>query len=110
MPIQPHTVLLLCASLSALAGSSLALAGDITKTSLTIYNNDLALVEEVRPLGLVAGRNKIEFKNVSASLRPETVALAAKGIDIVEQNFDFDLLTPQKLIEKSVGKQIQLVL
>lgn len=104
-PLAP----LLIASLMVICGVAKVTAGDISKTSLTIYNNNLALVEEIRPLELVAGRNRLEFKNVSASIRPETVALSAQGIDIVEQNFDFDLLTPQKLMEKAVGQQVQLV-
>ncbi len=100
---------LLITSLVFMGGMTKATASDISKTSLTIYNNNLALVEEVRPLELISGRNRLEFKNVSASIRPETVALSAQGIDIVEQNFDFDLLTPKKLMEKAVGQKIQLV-
>ena len=80
-----------------------------SKLSLTIYNNDLALIQETRALDLNAGRNKLEFKDVSASIRPETVSLTASGIGIVEQNFDFDLLTPEKLMEKAVGHQVQIV-
>jgi hypothetical protein len=46
---------------------------------------------------------------VSARIRPETVSLAAEGITIVEQNFDFDLLTPTKMMEKAVGQEVTLV-
>ena len=46
---------------------------------------------------------------MSAQIRPETVSLAAQGITIVEQNFDFDLLTPGKLMEKAVGQTITIV-
>src|SRR5688500_2359475 len=77
--------------------------------TLTIYNNDLALVQDVRALEFAAGRSRLEFKDVSASIRPETVTLSAAGIDIVEQNFDFDLLTPAKMMEKAVGRQVQIV-
>ncbi len=76
---------------------------------LTIYNNNLALVEDKRTLNLPQGRSTLEFKNISASIRPETVSLNALGVNIIEQNFDFDLLTPNKLMEKSVGQQVQLV-
>ena len=79
------------------------------KLSLTIYNQDLALIEDVRHLDLAAGRSKLEFKDVSAHIRPETVTLTAAGVGIVEQNFDFDLLTPEKMMEKAVGKQVQIV-
>jgi len=77
--------------------------------SLTIYNGDLALVRDVRQMEVPTGRTKLEFKDVSGRIRPETVSLDGKGLSVVEQNFDFDLLTPQKMMEKAVGKQIQIV-
>ncbi len=55
------------------------------------------------------GRQRIEFEGVSAEIRPETVSLAAGDISIVEQNFDFDLLTPAKLMEKAVGREVTIV-
>lgn len=100
---------LLAVSLLSILTTSSYASDESQQVSLTIYNNDLALVEETRQLNLAQGRNKIEFKNVSASIRPETVALNSAGVEIVEQNFDFDLLTPEKLIEKSVGETVQLV-
>ena len=62
--------------------------------SVTIYSDDLALVQDHRPVTLAGGRQRIEFEDVSARIRPETVSLTAAGLSIVEQNFDFDLLTP----------------
>lgn len=79
------------------------------RVSLTIYNQNLALIEEVRKLDPGAGRSKLEFKDVSASIRPETVVLSADDLSIVEQNFDYDLLTPQKLMEKAVGQEVEIV-
>ncbi|SFK60787.1 DUF4139 domain-containing protein [Caulobacter sp. UNC279MFTsu5.1] len=79
------------------------------KLSVTIYNNDLALVQDVREMTLAAGRQKLEFKDVSAAIRPETVSLSAAGLSVVEQNFDYDLLTPDKLMEKAVGQQVKIV-
>src|SRR5690606_41969944 len=75
--------------------STAAFAQDNQRLTLTIYNSDLALVEDVRSLDLAAGRSRLEFKDVSAMIRPETVTLNASGVGIVEQNFDFDLLTPE---------------
>jgi len=46
---------------------------------------------------------------VSASIRPETVTLSGQGLSIVEQNFDYDLLTPRKLMEGAVGQQIEVI-
>ena len=80
--------------------------GDV---SLTIYNNDLALVQDVRQMSLPTGRHRQEFPDVSAAIRPETVTLNAGGTSIVEQNFDYDLLTPEKLMDKAVGQTVTLV-
>lgn len=77
--------------------------------SLTIYNENLALIEEIRSLDPGTGRSKLEFKDVSAMIRPETVVLTAPDIVIVEQNFDYDLLTPDKLMQKAVGQDVEIV-
>jgi hypothetical protein len=79
------------------------------EVSVTIYTDNLALVQDHRSIDLTGGRQRIEFQNVSAQIRPETVSLAASDLSIVEQNFDFDLLTPTKLMEKAVGTEITLV-
>lgn len=80
--------------------------GDV---SVTIYNNGQALVQDVRQLPIAQGRSRIEFPDVSAQIRPETLSFAAEGAAIVEQNFDFDLLTPAKLMEKAIGQTVTLV-
>jgi hypothetical protein len=88
---------------------SAAIAQTVRKQlSLTVYSN-LALVQDTRRLDVPAGRTRLEFKDVSAAIRPETVALNGSGLEIVEQNFDYDLLTPAKMMEKAVGHQIQIV-
>jgi hypothetical protein len=79
------------------------------EVSVTIYNNGLALVQDVRQLDIASGRSTIAFPDVSAQIRPETLSFAADGTGIVEQNFDFDLLTPQKLMEKAIGQTVTLV-
>lgn len=77
--------------------------------SVTIYADDLALVQDRRDIEVKGGRQRIEFQDVSARIRPETASLAAADISIVEQNFDFDLLTPAKLMEKAVGHEVTIV-
>lgn len=106
----------LALAIASLSGARLGYAAEVAsvisadpRVSLTIYNSDLALIEEVRALDLPAGRARLELRDVSARIRPETVTLAAPGLSIVEQNFDFDLLTPEKLMEKAVGRQVQIV-
>ena len=80
--------------------------GDI---SVTIYNNNLALVQDVRQVSLPAGRSRQEFPDVSAQIRPETVTLAGDGFGVVEQNFDYDLLSPAALMQKAVGQTVTLI-
>src|ERR1700736_4637127 len=96
-----------------MAGAASLLAGPICAAdkvlSVTIYSDDLALVQDRRDIDIKGGRQRIEFADVSAQIRPETVSLTAGDIGIVEQNFDFDLLTPAKLMEKAVGQEITIV-
>src|SRR6185503_895647 len=80
--------------------------GDV---AVTIYNNDRALIEDKRQLDLPAGRSRQEFRDVSAQIEPATVTLNGRGIGIVEQNFDFDLLSPAALMQKAVGQTVTLV-
>ena len=77
--------------------------------ALTIYNDDLALVQDTRQIDLPAGRTRQEFPGVSGRISPETVTLSGQGVGIVEQNFDFDLLSPSKLMEKAVGEEVTLI-
>lgn len=87
------------------ARSTPSAQGDV---AVTIYEN-MALVQDVRRMTLPAGRSRQEFPDVSAQIRPETVTLAGEGFGIVEQNFDFDLLSPSALMEKAVGQQVTLL-
>lgn len=82
-----------------------------TGVAVTIYNQDLALVRDVRQVELADGENSIAFIDVSALMRPETALLSVEGADISvhEQNFNFDLLTPEKLLEKSVGRTVRVI-
>lgn len=80
--------------------------GDV---AVTIYNNNRALVEDKRTLNLPSGRSRQEFRDVSAQIQPETVSLTGRGVGIVEQNFDFDLLTPAALMQNAVGQEVTLV-
>ena len=80
--------------------------GDV---AITIYSNDVALVQDVRRLTLAPGTHRQDFPDVSDHIRPNTVRLAAAGTTIVEQNYDYDLLSPEALMEKAVGQTVTLV-
>jgi hypothetical protein len=80
--------------------------GDV---AITIYNSNLALVQDVRQLPIAQGKSRVEFPDVSAQIRPQTLSFAAANTTIIEQNFDYDLLTPSKLMEKAIGQTITLL-
>lgn len=86
---------------------------DQQSVAITIYNEDLALVKDVRKVLLDEGANRIALRDVSGRMRPETAqlrSLSAPGsLTLLEQNFDFDLLTPGKLLEKYVGRTVRIV-
>lgn len=85
---------------------------DQTALAVTIYNDDLALVRDSRRLSLPAGRSTLAFRDVSARIQPETAllrTLEGTPLQVVEQNFDFDLLTPAALLEKYVGREVGLI-
>ncbi len=86
-----------------------SMAAPATQTAITIYNDNLALVQDTRQMDVSSGRQRLEFPGVSGQIRPESVALQADGIAVIEQNFDFDLLTPSKLMEKAVGGTVRIV-
>ena len=80
--------------------------------AVTIYNDDLALVKDQRRVTLPAGPAELAFRDVSAKIQPETAL--RRGVDgaaprVIEQNFDFDLLTPAKLLEKYVGREVGVI-
>ncbi|MFQ5840197.1 MAG: DUF4139 domain-containing protein [Candidatus Methylomirabilales bacterium] len=80
--------------------------------AVTIYNGNLGLVKDIRRLRLPAGIYDLKFMDVAAQINPTTVHLksltAPTGLRILEQNYEYDLLNPQKLLEKYVGKQVML--
>src|SRR5215470_13970960 len=83
-----------------------------TAVAVAIYNDDLALVRDSRRIALTQGRNRLALVDVSGRLRAETALLVTvdgSQIRTLEQNLEFDLLTPQKLLEKSVGKEVTIV-
>lgn len=87
---------------------------DRQSVNITVYNSNLGLVRETRRLTLPPGRIALRFSDVTAQIRPETVHLASltapASLRILEQNYQYDLLNPAKLLDKFVGKEITLVL
>jgi len=111
------TTLLALAALTVLSTAQAAeerrsTAADQTALAVTIYNGDLALVKDARRVKLGGGENQLAWRDVSARMQPETALLRSldgRKLTLMEQNFDFDLLTPRKLLEKSVGEAVRVI-
>ena len=86
---------------------------DQTALAVTIYNENLALVRDQRQVTLESGEVDLAIRDVSAQIRPETALLTSlqsgTKLALIEQNFDFDLLTPESLLEKYVGQSVRAV-
>jgi hypothetical protein len=108
----------------ALSGAALAAPQSITATaattekdqvdlSVTVYNSNLALVKDVRQVQLPAGEAPLRFEDVASSINPATVHFRSttepSKLSVLEQNYEYDLLNPQKLLHKYVGKEVTLV-
>lgn len=93
---------------NALADETQVTLEDQTSVGVTIYNNNLALVRDARRITLEQGEGRLAFIDVSAQIQPETASLEGGKFAILEQNFDFDLLSPGKLLEKAVGQTVKV--
>ncbi|MCC6155339.1 MAG: DUF4139 domain-containing protein [Candidatus Hydrogenedentes bacterium] len=105
----------------SVAATALALAqtptssttiADQKDVAVTAYNNGLALVRDTRAVKLPSGESMLQFEDVAQQIRPETVGLKSKSAEgsvaILEQNYEYDLISPNKLMEKYVGKKVKL--
>jgi hypothetical protein len=106
---------LLFGSHAALAAPAQTTSGekDRKQVSITVYNQNFGLVREVRALGtLPTGQVSLEFQDVAATIQPETVHIRSlsggDALRVLEQNYRYDLLTPQTLLEKYVGKPVRV--
>ncbi len=101
--------LVLSVPVAAIAAEVVSTLDDQTSVAVTIYNADLALVRDARKVTLAEGSQTLAFREVSGRIRPETALLAAPGLNVLEQNFEYDLLTPTALLAKFVGREVTLV-
>lgn len=120
---RPHSHIRLTGSLASvlLAVSVFAASSHADEIAITFYNTKadnnyytpysegFALVQDEREIEFDEGRTKVVWPGVSSAIDPATVTFNARDIEIIEQNFDFDLLTPAKLLEKSVGSSVDIV-
>ncbi|HAK60761.1 MAG TPA: DUF4139 domain-containing protein [Nitrospiraceae bacterium] len=100
------------AAQSAKAGPITSGAKDQKSIALTIYNVDLGLVKDRRRITLRQGTGELRFTDVATGIIPTSVHIKSmrdsRSLQILEQNYEYDLLNPQKLLDKYVGKQVKL--
>jgi hypothetical protein len=86
---------------------------DQTDLAVTVYNSNIALVRDVRQLTLPAGSFRLKFMDIAATVNPATVHFRSltepEKLGVIEQNYEYDLLEPAKLLHKYVGKEVTLV-
>ena len=87
-------------------------AADQRDVMITVYNGNLGLVKDVREVRLDAGLIETHFMDVAAQIDPTSVLLRSltdpAGLKILEQNYEYDLLSSEKLMEKYVGRKVRL--
>jgi hypothetical protein len=86
---------------------------DQTDLNVTVYNSNIALVRDVRNLSLPGGTFRLKFMDIAATVNPATVHFRSltdpDKLGVIEQNYEYDLLEPAKLLHKYVGKEITLI-
>jgi len=85
-----------------------------TSLSITVYNNDLGLVKDVRKLKVDRGTVDLKFEGVAARIDPTSVHIRSLNhpnrLAVLEQNFEYDLISPAKLMEKYLGREVELIM
>jgi len=95
------------------AGDQSTSLNDQTDLNVTVYNSNIALVRDVRQLMLPSGTFRLKFMDIAATVNPATVHFRSlndpEKLGVIEQNYEYDLLEPAKLLHKYVGKEVTLV-
>jgi hypothetical protein len=101
------------AARAPVTGQDTSTLDDQVELSLTVYNTDLALVRDVRNVELAPGTADLRFMDIAATVNPATVHFRSLSqpprVRVVEQNYEYDLLEPDKLLRKYVGRDVTLV-
>jgi hypothetical protein len=86
---------------------------DQTKVEVTVYNNNLGLVKDTRKIGLPLAEGELRFMDVASKIMPVTVYVTSLNqpdrFTVLEQNYEYDLIDAEKLLNKYVGKKIKIV-
>jgi hypothetical protein len=101
------------AAAAAAPGQDSTTLDDQVELAVTVYNSDIALVRDVRNVQLGPGSFDLKFMDIAATVNPATVHFRSltepSRLSVLEQNYEFDLLEPEKLLRKYVGRDVTLV-
>jgi hypothetical protein len=125
--VRPFLAVVVCATLAMFAIASrvnvppVQAAGaqgastrdDQVDLNVTVYNSDIALVRDVRTFDMPKGTFDLSFMDIAATVNPATVHFRSLSeparVSVLEQNYEYDLLEPEKLLRKYVGRDVTLV-
>ena len=86
---------------------------DQSELAITVYNSDIALIRDVRNLQLARGTGNLRFMDIAATVNPATVHFRSltdpSRVRVLEQNYEYDLLEPDQLLRKYVGREVTLM-
>jgi hypothetical protein len=102
-------VMLAGAAAAAPATTVISQPDQRTRLQLTVYNQNLGLVREVRRVAVPQGEFLLEFQGVPSEVQPKTLLVETSGgtgLSVIEQNFEFDLMSREKILEKYVGREV----
>jgi hypothetical protein len=109
----PHKLVVPAPAAIARDQDRLTTLDDQVELAVTVYNSDIALVRDVRNLDLARGTSDLRFMDIAATVNPATVHFRSvtepASLSVLEQNYEYDLLEPEKLLHKYVGRDVTLV-
>ena len=98
---------------ASVSGAQTTTLDDQTELAVTVYNSDIALVRDTRNLQIARGTSDLHFMDIAATVNPATVHFRSltepSRVSVVEQNYEYDLLDPDKLLRKYIGRDVTLV-
>jgi hypothetical protein len=76
--------------------------------SVTVYNTNLGVVKDLRTFDIKQGTSKIALTEVAQLIDPTSVHIKFNG-QVLEQNYQYDLVSLDKILQKYIDKDVQLL-
>ena len=98
---------------SAVAQDKSVTASPRTAVSLTVYNENLSLIREERSIDLQKGMSRVIIPDVPATIDGTSLHFSSltnpAAVSVLEQNYQYDLVNQDKLLQKYLGKEIEFI-